>query len=76
MAFPSCGPCLERADPERSAQLKALLSRYFEEEEETLKLGLEEQQGPELGLASVSPAAARAEPGPKLAVTMHSARKP
>ncbi|XP_058515432.1 ATP-dependent DNA helicase Q4 isoform X2 [Ochotona princeps] len=53
VAFPSCGPCLERADQERSAQLKALLSHYFEEEEAAPKLGLEEQQGPELGLVSI-----------------------
>ncbi|XP_029420027.1 ATP-dependent DNA helicase Q4 isoform X2 [Nannospalax galili] len=34
VAFPSCGPCLEQPDEERSNQLKMLLSRYFEEEEE------------------------------------------
>nr|XP_055169852.1 ATP-dependent DNA helicase Q4 isoform X1 [Nyctereutes procyonoides] len=34
VAFPSCGPCLEQPDEERSTRLKALLSGYFEEEEE------------------------------------------
>uniref|UniRef100_F7FCZ1 DNA 3'-5' helicase n=1 Tax=Ornithorhynchus anatinus TaxID=9258 RepID=F7FCZ1_ORNAN len=34
VAFPNCGPCTERVDEERSDRLKALLTRYFEEEEE------------------------------------------
>ncbi|KAG8515409.1 ATP-dependent DNA helicase Q4 [Galemys pyrenaicus] len=38
VAFPSCGPCLERADEDRSARLKALLRSYFEEEEEPAAL--------------------------------------
>ncbi|XP_038197283.1 ATP-dependent DNA helicase Q4 [Arvicola amphibius] len=42
VAFPSCGPCLEQSDEERSSQLKTLLSHYFEEEE-TVK----DEQGPE-----------------------------
>ncbi|XP_036064454.1 ATP-dependent DNA helicase Q4 [Onychomys torridus] len=45
VAFPSCGPCLEQSDAERSDQLKTLLSHYFEEEEESV----EEEQGPEPG---------------------------
>nr|XP_051684655.1 ATP-dependent DNA helicase Q4 isoform X2 [Oryctolagus cuniculus] len=52
VAFPSCGPCLEQVDEERSARLKALLGRYFEEEGgEAEELGLEDQQAPELGQA-------------------------
>ncbi|XP_062043816.1 ATP-dependent DNA helicase Q4 [Lepus europaeus] len=52
VAFPSCGPCLEQADEERSARLKALLGRYFEEEGGGAEeLGLEDQQVPELGQA-------------------------
>ncbi|XP_007488867.1 ATP-dependent DNA helicase Q4 isoform X1 [Monodelphis domestica] len=31
VAFPNCGPCMEHVDEERSDQLKALLTRYFEE---------------------------------------------
>ncbi|KAI5929445.1 ATP-dependent DNA helicase Q4 [Manis javanica] len=47
VAFPSCGPCLEQPDEERSARLKALLSHYFREEE---GLGaMEDEQGPEPG---------------------------
>ncbi|CAH6791102.1 ATP-dependent DNA helicase Q4 [Phodopus roborovskii] len=46
VAFPSCGPCLEQADEERSNQLKTLLSHYFEKvEEEDVK----DHQGPEPG---------------------------
>lgn len=44
VAFPSCGPCLEQSDEDRSSQLKTLLSHYFEEEE-TMK----DEQGPEPG---------------------------
>ncbi|XP_050001239.1 ATP-dependent DNA helicase Q4 [Alexandromys fortis] len=44
VAFPSCGPCLEQSDEDRSSQLKTLLSHYFEEEE-TVK----DEQGPEPG---------------------------
>lgn len=51
VAFPSCGPCLEQPDEERSARLKALLSGYFEEEGPG---GTEDEQGPEPGQASVS----------------------
>ncbi|XP_076691797.2 ATP-dependent DNA helicase Q4 isoform X1 [Callospermophilus lateralis] len=47
VAFPSCGPCLEQPDMDRSAQLKALLSCYFEEEEK--EEGGIEEQGPEPG---------------------------
>ncbi|XP_058421163.1 ATP-dependent DNA helicase Q4 [Diceros bicornis minor] len=39
VAFPSCGPCLEQPDEERSTRLKALLSHYFEEEEAGEGLG-------------------------------------
>ncbi|XP_043834477.1 ATP-dependent DNA helicase Q4 isoform X2 [Dromiciops gliroides] len=31
VAFPSCGPCMECVDEERSSQLKTLLTRYFAE---------------------------------------------
>ncbi|KAL4690204.1 hypothetical protein H8957_004129 [Semnopithecus entellus] len=53
VAFPSCGPCLEQQDEERSTRLKALLGRYFEEvEEEAQELGgMEDTQGPEPGQA-------------------------
>ncbi|XP_052604115.1 ATP-dependent DNA helicase Q4 isoform X4 [Peromyscus californicus insignis] len=44
VAFPSCGPCLEQCDEERSNQLKTLLSHYFEEEE-----SVKDEQGPEPG---------------------------
>ncbi|CAO2601871.1 ATP-dependent DNA helicase Q4 [Lemmus lemmus] len=44
VAFPSCGPCLEQSDEERSSHLKTLLSHYFEVEE-TVK----DEQGPEPG---------------------------
>ncbi|XP_015342144.1 ATP-dependent DNA helicase Q4 isoform X8 [Marmota marmota marmota] len=47
VAFPSCGPCLEQPDMDRSAQLKALLSCYFEEEDK--EEGGTEEQGPEPG---------------------------
>ncbi|KAI4566025.1 hypothetical protein MJT46_019712, partial [Ovis ammon polii x Ovis aries] len=47
MAFPSCGPCLEQPDWERSSRLKALLSHYFEESEQPG--GLETEDDPELG---------------------------
>ncbi|XP_072601951.1 ATP-dependent DNA helicase Q4 isoform X4 [Vulpes vulpes] len=48
VAFPSCGPCLEQPDEERSTRLKALLSGYFEEEEEGPG-GSEDEQGLEPG---------------------------
>ncbi|MBZ3872929.1 ATP-dependent DNA helicase Q4 [Sciurus carolinensis] len=48
-AFHSCGPCLEQPDMDRSAQLKALLGCYFEEEEKEEKEGGIEEQGPEPG---------------------------
>lgn len=51
VAFPSCGPCLEKPDDDRSTRLKALLSHYFEEEGPG---GEEEAQGPEPGQAKVS----------------------
>ncbi|XP_077614319.1 ATP-dependent DNA helicase Q4 isoform X2 [Crocuta crocuta] len=50
VAFPSCGPCLEQPEEERSARLKALLSGYFEEEGPG---GTEDQQGPEPGQARI-----------------------
>ncbi|XP_073749526.1 ATP-dependent DNA helicase Q4 isoform X2 [Callorhinus ursinus] len=50
VAFPSCGPCLEQPDEERSARLKALLSCYFEEEGSG---GTEDEQGPEPGQARI-----------------------
>ncbi|XP_054981821.1 ATP-dependent DNA helicase Q4 isoform X8 [Sorex araneus] len=46
VAFPSCGPCMEQPDQERSSRLKALLSCYFEEEVPGVS---EEEQGPEPG---------------------------
>ncbi|KAM5315537.1 ATP-dependent DNA helicase Q4 isoform 2-T2 [Glossophaga mutica] len=50
VAFPSCGPCLDQPDEDRSARLKALLSHYFEEE----RPGVEgEAQGPEPGQAEL-----------------------
>nr|XP_058132190.1 ATP-dependent DNA helicase Q4 isoform X4 [Dasypus novemcinctus] len=52
VAFPSCGPCLEHPDMERSARLKALLGRYFEEEEEPEE-GSGGGQGLEPGQASL-----------------------
>ncbi|XP_068839458.1 ATP-dependent DNA helicase Q4 isoform X3 [Capricornis sumatraensis] len=48
VAFPSCGPCLEQPDWERSSRLKALLSHYFEEESEQPG-GLGTEDDPELG---------------------------
>lgn len=54
VAFPSCGPCLEQPDEERSARLKAVLSHYFEEEGGEGPRGTEAEQGPEPGLARVS----------------------
>ncbi|KAL0599043.1 ATP-dependent DNA helicase Q4 [Plecturocebus cupreus] len=53
VAFPSCGPCLEQHDEERSTRLKDLLSRYFEEVEEDAQGpgGMEDAQGPEPGQA-------------------------
>ncbi|XP_032112407.1 ATP-dependent DNA helicase Q4 isoform X4 [Sapajus apella] len=53
VAFPSCGPCLEQQDEERSTRLKDLLSRYFEEVEEEAQGpgGLGDAQGPEPGQA-------------------------
>ncbi|XP_021105722.1 ATP-dependent DNA helicase Q4 isoform X2 [Heterocephalus glaber] len=54
VAFPSCGPCLEQPDEERSAQLKTLLSHYFEEEEEEEdEEGVEDKQSPEPGQAQL-----------------------
>ncbi|XP_055981400.1 ATP-dependent DNA helicase Q4 [Sorex fumeus] len=43
VAFPSCGPCLEQPNQERSSRLKALLSCYFEEKGPGVS---EEEQGP------------------------------
>lgn len=51
VAFPSCGPCLEQPDDDRSTRLKALLSHYLEEEGPGAE---EEAQGPEPGQAQVS----------------------
>nr|XP_055204533.1 ATP-dependent DNA helicase Q4 isoform X4 [Gorilla gorilla gorilla] len=53
VAFPSCRPCLEQQDEERSTKLKDLLGRYFEEEEEQGQEpgGMEDAQGPEPGQA-------------------------
>lgn len=51
VAFPSCGPCLEQPDEERSAMLKTLLSCYFEEEGPGC---VEDEQGPEPGQTGVS----------------------
>ncbi|XP_037658931.1 ATP-dependent DNA helicase Q4 isoform X6 [Choloepus didactylus] len=53
VAFPSCGPCLEQPDEERSTRLKALLSRYFEEEEELELDGAQDRQGSEPGQAGL-----------------------
>ncbi|KAB1253817.1 ATP-dependent DNA helicase Q4 [Camelus dromedarius] len=50
IAFPSCGPCLEQPSEDRSSQLKALLSRYFEDEGPGDR---EEEQGPEPGQAQL-----------------------
>lgn len=49
VAFPSCGPCLEHPDEERSASLKALLGHYFQEEGPG---EMEDQQDPEPGQAT------------------------
>uniref|UniRef100_A0A2K6L6A3 DNA 3'-5' helicase n=1 Tax=Rhinopithecus bieti TaxID=61621 RepID=A0A2K6L6A3_RHIBE len=53
VAFPSCGPCLEQQDDERSTRLKDLLGCYFEEVEEEAQGpgGMEDTQGPEPGQA-------------------------
>ncbi|XP_035132912.1 ATP-dependent DNA helicase Q4 isoform X4 [Callithrix jacchus] len=53
VAFPSCGPCLEQQDEERSTRLKDLLSRYFEEVEEEAQGpgGMGDTQGPAPGQA-------------------------
>nr|XP_039320671.1 ATP-dependent DNA helicase Q4 isoform X3 [Saimiri boliviensis boliviensis] len=53
VAFPSCGPCLEQPDEERSTRLKELLSRYFEEVEEEAQGpgGVGDTHGPEPGQA-------------------------
>uniref|UniRef100_G1RJ18 DNA 3'-5' helicase n=1 Tax=Nomascus leucogenys TaxID=61853 RepID=G1RJ18_NOMLE len=51
VAFPSCGPCLEQRDEERSTRLKDLLGRYFEEEEAQGPGGMEDTQAPEPGQA-------------------------
>ncbi|XP_038615914.1 ATP-dependent DNA helicase Q4 [Tachyglossus aculeatus] len=53
VAFPNCGPCAERVDEERSDRLKALLTRYFEDEEEeaTLDQAPTEDDDPHLGQA-------------------------
>ncbi|XP_062935601.1 ATP-dependent DNA helicase Q4 isoform X3 [Cynocephalus volans] len=55
VAFPSCGPCLEQANEERSTRLKDLLGHYFEEDEEKAQgpVGMEELWGPEPGQARV-----------------------
>lgn len=53
VAFPSCGPCLEQPDEERSTRLKALLSGYFEEEEEEGPRSSEDEQGLEPGQEKV-----------------------
>ncbi|XP_054564705.1 ATP-dependent DNA helicase Q4 [Eptesicus fuscus] len=50
VAFPSCGPCLEQPDDDRSTRLKALLSHYLEEEGPGAE---EEAQGPEPGQAKL-----------------------
>ncbi|KAK1331781.1 hypothetical protein QTO34_007457 [Cnephaeus nilssonii] len=50
VAFPSCGPCLEQPDDDRSTRLKALLSHYLEEEGPGAE---EEAQGPEPGQAQL-----------------------
>lgn len=50
VAFPSCGPCLEKPDDDRSTRLKALLGHYFEEEGPG---GEEAAQGPEPGQAKL-----------------------
>ncbi|KAM8786487.1 ATP-dependent DNA helicase Q4 [Rhynchonycteris naso] len=50
IAFPSCGPCLEQPDEDRSLSLRALLSRYFEEEGPGDE---KEVQGPEPGQAEL-----------------------
>ncbi|XP_045633383.1 LOW QUALITY PROTEIN: ATP-dependent DNA helicase Q4 [Ursus americanus] len=50
VAFPSCGPCLEQPDEERSAMLKTLLSCYFEEEGPGC---VEDEQGPEPGQTGI-----------------------
>lgn len=50
VAFPSCGPCLDQPDEDRSARLKALLSHYFEEESPGVS---GEAQGPEPGQAEL-----------------------
>ncbi|XP_045060831.2 ATP-dependent DNA helicase Q4 isoform X2 [Desmodus rotundus] len=50
VAFPSCRPCLEQPDEDRSTRLKALLSHYFEEESPGVEEGA---QGPEPGQAEL-----------------------
>lgn len=62
MAFPSCGPCLEQADEERSNQLKTLLSHYFEEEEEE---AVKDEQSPEPGQTEVGATPLRVVPKAK-----------
>ncbi|ELV13614.1 ATP-dependent DNA helicase Q4 [Tupaia chinensis] len=53
VAFPSCGPCLEQPSEGHSTRLKALLRRYFEEEEEGPQEpeALQDEEGPEPGQA-------------------------
>lgn len=51
VAFPSCGPCLEQPDDDRSSRLKALLTHYLEEGGPVAE---KEAQGPEPGQAEVS----------------------
>ncbi|XP_006830951.1 PREDICTED: ATP-dependent DNA helicase Q4 [Chrysochloris asiatica] len=53
VAFPSCGPCLEQHDEERSARLKGLLGRYFEEEERLGPESGEDTEAPEPGQAQL-----------------------
>lgn len=53
VAFPSCGPCLEQPDEEHSNQLKTLISRYFEEEEEEVET-VKDKQESEPGQTQVS----------------------
>ncbi|CAK6439051.1 unnamed protein product [Pipistrellus nathusii] len=50
VAFPSCGPCLEQPDDDRSSRLKALLTHYLEEGGPVAE---KEAQGPEPGQAEL-----------------------
>lgn len=60
VAFPSCGPCLEQCDEERSNRLKTLLGHYFEEEE-----SVTDEQDPEPGQNEVSATPLRTIPKAK-----------